>query len=201
MVWLLENAVPPRPFPLFSQWYSAARDGDQPYPEGMMMATVGEGGVPSARMLLLKDVDERGFVFFTNYRSQKARELARNPAATLLFWWPEAMRQVRVSGVVERISPSESDDYHRTRERNARIGAWASPQSEVLPGRGALERAFVEVQARFEGSEVPRPQHWGGYRLRPDEYEFWQGRDSRLHDRLVYTLRADGEWGLRRLAP
>lgn len=192
-----------RPREQFERWFADSQDAGSPLAEGMTLATVGLDGVPRARTVLLKETDERGLVFFTNYRSQKAKELAQNPNATLLFWWPLSERQVRITGRVERITAAQSDAYHVTRPRGSQLGGWSSPQSEVVADRGALERAFEEVSARFAGGEIPRPQHWGGYRLVPVAAEFWQGRANRLHDRLLYRLTdpATDTWSIVRLAP
>jgi pyridoxamine 5'-phosphate oxidase len=167
----------------------------------MMLATAAPDGAPSARMVLLKGVEERGFVFYTNYESRKGRELAANPRAALVFHWPQTpRRQVSVGGSVERLSARESDEYFSTRPFGSRIGAWASRQSEVIAGREGLERSFAELEAEHAEGEVPRPPWWGGYVLRPDMVEFWQNRPNRLHDRLRYR-RSDGEWVLERLSP
>ena len=165
----------------------------------MTLATADASGVPSARVVLLKGYDERGFVFFTNYDSRKGRELAENPRAALLFFWPELERQVRIEGLVEQVAPEESDAYYRSRPLTSRIGAWASPQSEPIPGKAWLMARAAEMGLRH-GLNPARPPHWGGYRLRPDVMEFWQGRPSRLHDRLHYR-RADNAWERARLAP
>jgi pyridoxamine 5'-phosphate oxidase len=166
----------------------------------MTLATVGADGRPSTRVVLLKGCDAQGFVFYTNYRSRKARELAANPQAALQFFWPELERVVRVEGRVAQTSTEESDAYFSTRPLDSRIGAWASPQSEVISSRAVLVAAAARYGAKFL-LDPPRPPHWGGYRLVPDAFEFWQGRKSRLHDRLRYALQADGTWLRERLAP
>ena len=166
----------------------------------MTLATASAGGAPSARVVLLKGLDERGFVFYSNYESRKARELGENPLAALVFHWREFGRQVRVEGRVSRVSAAESDDYFRTRPLGSRLAAWASPQSEVIQSREALDERFAGVAAVYEGRDVPLPPFWGGFRLDPDAVEFWQHRDDRLHDRLRYR-RSGGGWTLERLAP
>jgi pyridoxamine 5'-phosphate oxidase len=152
-------------------------------------------------MVLLRGADERGFAFFTNYESRKARELEANPLAALVFFWHELERQVRIEGRVEKVSAKESDTYFQSRPQGARIGAWASPQSQVVAGREVLEAQFAEIESRHQGGSIPRPANWGGYRLVPHSIEFWQGRPNRLHDRLRYTRRPAGNWMIDRLAP
>jgi pyridoxamine 5'-phosphate oxidase len=166
----------------------------------MALATADADGMPSVRMVLLNGVDERGFVFYTNYRSAKAEALAANPRAALVFRWHGQGRQVRVAGTVEPVAAEESDDYFATRPRESQLGAWASPQSEVIRDRAALEDRLAAVENRFDGADVPRPAHWGGYRVVPARIEFWQQGPGRLHDRIRY-LRTDGGWQLDRLAP
>ena len=166
----------------------------------MTLATTGTDGQPSARIVLLKSFDDRGFVFYTNYQSRKGQELSENPRASLLFYWPQLWRQVRIEGVVEKISPAESEAYFQSRPLGSKLGAWASNQSQVVDQRETLEARFAELQKRF-GEDIPRPEHWGGYRLKPNSIEFWQGRDNRLHDRLRYGLQEDGGWAIDRLGP
>jgi pyridoxamine 5'-phosphate oxidase len=198
---VLEDEVERDPLAQFKRWYAEAVEAGVQLPEAMMLATAAPDGAPSARMVLLKAVEERGFVFYTNYESRKGRELAANPRAALVFHWPQTpRRQVSVGGSVERLSAQESDEYFRTRPFGSRIGAWASRQSEVIAGREGLERSFAELEAEHAEGEVPRPPWWGGYVLRPDMVEFWQNRPNRLHDRLRYR-RSDGEWVLERLSP
>lgn len=188
------------PVELFREWWAAAEESGIIHPEAMALATADERGRPSVRMVLLKEVDESGFVFFTNYGSRKAAELDANPHAALCFHWAVHERQVRISGPVSRISDEESREYFRTRTRASRIGAWASRQSEPLDARETLEGRVRELKERFQGEEVPLPPFWGGYRLRPEAIEFWQGRADRLHDRLVFERDGDG-WRTKRLYP
>lgn len=189
------------PIRQFDAWFAQAVDAQLPEPNTMTLATVDSRGRPSARIVLIKGVDERGFVFFTNYESRKGRELADNRFASLLFYWIELERQVRIEGTVIKTSPAESDQYFDSRPLGSRIGAWASEQSQVIESRAILEAREKEISAQY-GDHPPRPPHWGGYRLVPDAMEFWQGRPSRLHDRLLYTRSADsGDWQIARLSP
>jgi pyridoxamine 5'-phosphate oxidase len=188
------------PIELFEAWFAAAQESGILLPESVALATSTSDGVPSVRMVLLKGVDARGFVFFTNYGSQKARELDANPRGALCFHWAVLQRQVRVAGRVARVSEEESGAYFATRGRGSQIGAWASPQSEPLESRAHLERRAREAAERFAGGDVPLPPFWGGYRLDPVRIEFWQGRADRLHDRLVFRREGDG-WATQRLAP
>ena len=184
----------------FEEWFEQARAAGLPEPNAMTLATATAAGEPSARMVLLKGLDDRGFVFYTNYESQKGRELAENPRAALVFYWPELERQVRVSGAVSRVSREASEAYFRSRPEGHRLGAWASKQSAVVEGRATLETSLEEARARFAGSEVPLPENWGGYRLEAEMIEFWQGRQDRLHDRIRYRA-SGGVWLRERLSP
>jgi len=196
-----ESTADPDPLKLFQRWFAEARAAGLPLPEAMTLATASKDGKPSARLVLLKQADEHGFVFYTNYRSPKARQLDANPFASLVFFWPQLERQVRIEGTVTRVSPAESDDYFRTRPRESQIGALASPQSDVISGRDVLQQRFDELEAAYRDREIERPAHWGGYRLRPERIEFWKGRPGRLHDRLLFESQADGSWTIKRLAP
>lgn len=198
---LSETEIDLNPFIQFKKWFDQALAAQLPEPNAMTIATAMPDGKPSARMVLLKDFDERGFVFFTNYNSRKGQELAENPQAALVFWWAELERQVRISGHVEKVSENESDNYFHSRPPNSRLGAWVSNQSEVIESREVLEQRMQEFQSKYENQEIPRPTHWGGLRVIPAEIEFWQGRSSRLHDRLLYTRLDDGSWKIERLSP
>lgn len=198
---LSETDIDSNPFIQFKKWFAQALAAQLPEPNAMTLATATPDGKPSARMVLLKDFDERGFVLFTNYNSHKGQELAANPQAALVFWWAELERQVRIVGRVEKISSEQSDSYFEMRPPNSRLGAWASNQSEVIERREILAQRLQEFQSKYENQEVPRPPHWGGYRVIPQEIEFWQGRPSRLHDRLLYTHLDDGSWKIERLSP
>ena len=197
---LNEDASSAAPGQQFSKWLEEAIAAQLPEPNAMTLATVGSDLRPSTRVVLIKGLDERGIVWFTNYDSRKGRELAGNPNAALQFHWVELERVVRIEGRVEKISDEESDAYFHSRPLDSRIGAWASPQSEVISGRGVLVANAAKFGAQFL-LQPPRPPHWGGYRLLADRWEFWQGRRSRLHDRLRYTQQAGGDWLRERLAP
>ncbi len=194
-----ETGVAADPFSQFRRWFDESLRAELPVANAMTLASCDGNGLPSARIVLLKGIDERGLVFFTNYRSRKGRELAANPQAALLFYWAELERELRVEGRIETVDAAESDDYFASRPLASRHAAIASPQSEVVANRAELEARFAEAAAR-EGEAPRRPAHWGGYRLLPDCFEFWQGRPSRLHDRLLYTRGSRG-WTLSRLAP
>jgi pyridoxamine 5'-phosphate oxidase len=189
------------PIEQFERWFEEARRAEVFEPNAMTLATVGLDGQPAARTVLLKGVDRRGLVFFTNLESRKSRELADNPKAALLFWWGPLQRQVRLEGKIEGVAEAEADAYFATRPRGSQIGAWASQQSSAVESRATLEAAEQRFRERFEGSEVPRPDFWGGFRLVPEAIEFWQGRINRLHDRLRYDRQADGTWQIVRLSP
>jgi pyridoxamine 5'-phosphate oxidase len=197
---LSEDRVESNPISQFAQWYEQAQAAVKPLPHAAALATTTGAGQPSLRMVLLKGYDAHGFVFYTNYRSRKGRELARNARATLLFYWGVLERQVRIEGRVTKVTARESDDYFATRPRGSQLAAWASNQSTRLAGRGALERRFSSI-ARKYSEAVPRPPHWGGYRLAPETIEFWQGREDRLHDRILYRRARGGRWAIERLAP
>jgi pyridoxamine 5'-phosphate oxidase len=189
------------PFALFRRWFAAAVAADLPEPNAMTLATATPDGTPSARVVLLKALDDRGFTFFTNYDSRKGREMAANPRVALVFLWHPLERQVRVEGTVETVTPEESDAYFAVRPLGSRLGAWASAQSAIIPDRAFLERQHAELMAKYSDGNVPRPPHWGGYRVLPTVIEFWQGRPSRLHDRIRFTRQSDGTWKKERLAP
>jgi pyridoxamine 5'-phosphate oxidase len=198
---LREDEVDPNAIRQFERWFDEAMKAGVSEPDAMTLATATPDGRPSARVVLLRGVDDRGFVFFTNYDSRKGRELAANPWAALVLFWHELERQVRVEGQVRRVSVQESDYYFQSRPAGSRIGAWASPQSEVIKSRESLEIRCQELEKSFEDGTIPRPPNWGGFRLVPETIEFWQGRPSRLHDRLRYTRREQSNWLVERLAP
>jgi pyridoxamine 5'-phosphate oxidase len=195
-----ERELDPDPLRQFQAWFAEAAEAGVEVPEAMALATATPDGRPSARMVLLKRADEEGFAFHTNYESRKGGELATNPRAALLFHWRPLGRQVRVEGRAERVAAEESEAYFRTRPLGSRLAAWASPQSRPLADRGELDRMYADALARFPGEDVPLPPHWGGFRLLPDAYEFWQHRENRLHDRVRYE-RAGVGWNRTRLAP
>jgi len=197
---LTKDNVDANPIRQFQQWYDEALAAGVPEADAMTLATATLDGKPSARIVLLKGFDERGFVFYTNSHSRKGLELAENPYACLVVYWMSVKRQVRIEGTVENISPEESGIYFRTRPLGSKIGAWVSNQSDVVEKREILEKRFAELANRY-GDDVPRPPHWGGYRLKPNAIEFWQGRENRLHDRLRYRLQENGTWVIERLGP
>lgn len=198
---LSENDVDRDPFVTFAAWYQTAQAADLHEPNGMTLATVGADGHPAARIVLLRQVDARGFCFFTNYESRKGQELATNPWAALLFWWGGLERQVRIEGEVERLTAAESDAYYQSRPQGSRLGAWASAQSQVIANRQVLEEKLTALEQEYGDQAPPRPPFWGGYRVVPTTFEFWQGGPHRLHDRLRYQRQADGAWLIERLSP
>jgi pyridoxamine 5'-phosphate oxidase len=198
---LKETEANTNPWKLFKFWLEQAISAQLVEPNAMTLATTNYEGKPTARMVLLKHIDERGFIFFTNYESHKGMQLQEKPWGALVFWWGELERQVRVEGKVEKVSASESDIYFQHRPRGSQLGAWVSPQSQVIPNREVLESKLIEVQEQFQDGVIPRPANWGGFRVIPQQIEFWQGRPNRLHDRLLYSLQDDGTWQRERLAP
>ena len=198
---LNEADVSPDPFEQFERWFGEALETDGVEANAMTLATASADGWPSARMVLLKGLDRQGFAFYGNYESQKGQNLLENPRAALLFYWPKLARQVRVVGTVSRLTPEESAAYFHSRPHGSQIGAVASPQSRVIPNRAALEERVRELEGRYGEGEVPLPAYWGGFRVSPATFEFWQGRLNRLHDRLRYRITDDGAWVIERLAP
>lgn len=189
------------PISFFRKWFDEADISKVNEVNAMTLATVDEHSKPHARIVLLKAIDDRGFTFFTNYDSNKGKNIAANPHAALVFFWPELERQVRIEGLIEKVTAEESDDYYLNRPRGSRLGAWASPQSSVIENRAVLEANEKKYHEHFEGKEIHRPEHWGGYRLLPNRIEFWQGRPSRLHDRICFEADGSGNWQKFRLAP
>ena len=198
---LRESELPDNPFLLFSQWLQEAIDSKVDEPTAMLVGTVSPEGKPSTRTVLLKDLHDDKFIFYSNYESRKGRQLAQNPEISLSFVWHQLERQVHIEGTAEKVPPDESDQYFKKRPYKSRIGARISPQSQPIGNRVQLIRAFIREAARWIGKEVERPAHWGGYAVIPERIEFWQGRPNRLHDRIVYTLQPDGHWKKERLAP
>lgn len=198
---LLESEVDPNPVIQFESWWQQAIKGKIEEPNAMTLATCTANGKPSARTVLLKGVNDRGFIFFTNYMSRKGKEIEQNPFVSLLFFWKEMERQVRIEGVIKKISAEESDIYFASRPRESRIGAWCSPQSAVIENRELLQQNVKKYNARFADENIPRPEFWGGYMILPERIEFWQGRPGRLHDRLLYSLNENNVWKIERLAP
>ena len=198
---LTEADVADNPFDQFTRWWDEAIKSNIDEVNAMTLATASKAGIPAARIVLLKGFDTNGFVFFTNYHSEKGMHLSENPNASLVFFWKELERQVCIEGRVIKTSDEESNAYYQSRPAGSRIGAWASPQSEVIADRGQIENNFKEYEAKFGEAVIPRPPHWGGYILKPVSIEFWQGRSSRLHDRIQYRLLSDSSWKIQRLAP
>lgn len=197
---LSENSVLSDPISQFSVWMNDAIESNLLEPNAMILSTANKNGIPSARTVLLKGFDNKGFVFFTNYMSAKAKDLGENPNTALLFLWLELERQIRITGKVEKLSNEESEKYFSSRPRESQLGAWASKQSSVIANRKVLEEQYEDMKRKFDGKEIPLPPFWGGYRVNPQRIEFWQGRESRLHDRICYTLDA-GKWKIERLSP
>lgn len=193
------NALP-SPFEQFGTWFNEALHAEIPEPNAMTLATATPDARPSARILLLKGFDEQGFVFYTNYGSRKGAELEANPLGCLLFFWVELERQIRIEGTIQKVSREESNEYFQSRPHGSRLGAWSSNQSSVVPNREALEQQYENVVERFGENPVPLPDFWGGYRLTPTYFEFWQGRENRMHDRIAYTLH-NNQWNIERLSP
>jgi len=197
---LNENLLPELPFPLFNQWLQEALKEEKHDPTAMVLATAGKDNIPSARMVLLKESSEKGLVFFTNYLSHKGNDMEQNPHVSLLFFWPAMERQVRIEGIVQKIPATESDTYFVSRPEESQIAVWASQQSTRIPDRKVLEERYSEFFEKFKRKTIPRPPYWGGYLAVPYRYEFWQGRENRLHDRIEYRL-SDNRWTRARLAP
>lgn len=191
----------PNPFEQFTLWFDQAVAAKLPEPNAMTLATATPDGKPSARMVLLKGYDERGFVFYTNYKSRKGQQLLANPWGAIAFWWTQLERQVRIEGQIEQVSAEESDAYFHSRPQDSQLGAWASEQSQVIDSREVLEQRLQHLKTEYENKTIPRPPYWGGFRLIPVAIEFWQGRPSRLHDRLLYQRTAEGSWMIQRLSP
>jgi len=198
---LQETDLLDTPFQQFQRWLEQAIAAELPEPNAMTLATLSKQGKPIARMVLLKGLDEKGFVFYTNYDSAKGKQLTETDSAALVFWWAGLERQVRVEGTVEKVSSKESDAYFQSRPKASQLGAWASPQSQVIESRDVLEKRLAELEEKYATEKVPRPPHWGGFRVIPTAIEFWQGRPSRLHDRIRYELDEKGDWFYQRLAP
>ncbi|MBS1669398.1 MAG: pyridoxamine 5'-phosphate oxidase [Bacteroidetes bacterium] len=198
---LLEKDLPADPIQQFGKWWEEAIRSQIDEVNAMTLATCCRSGIPSARIVLLKGYDEKGFVFFTNYESFKGHQLEENPRACLVFFWKELERQVRITGIAEKLNEGDNDEYFNSRPEGSRIGAHASPQSHVIAGRKWLEENELKIRQQFEGKEIKRPLHWGGYCIKPVNIEFWQGRPNRLHDRIQYSLQGGGNWKMERLAP
>lgn len=197
---LVEQSVSPNPVLQFQSWFEEAVAAQVLEPNAMTLATVADGK-PSARIVLLKVFDERGFVFYTNFQSRKGQELEQTPTAALVFWWGQLERQVRIEGSVVRVPNTEADEYFQSRPKGSQLGAWVSHQSEVIENREVVERRLQDLTQEYEGRPIPRPDYWGGYRLTPHAFEFWQGRPNRLHDRLCYRQNSSSNWQIERLSP
>ncbi len=198
---LLEKDLEKIPYKQFEKWFTEAVKAKVLEPNAMTLATATKTGSPSARIVLLKDFDESGFVFFTNYNSNKGKQIEENPKVALVFFWGDLERQVRIEGDIEKISRQDSEEYFNSRPKGSQIGAHASPQSKVIPNRDFLEENLDNLTNEYFGKEIEKPDHWGGYRVIPNAFEFWQGRPNRLHDRILYSKMADGSWKTERLAP
>jgi pyridoxamine 5'-phosphate oxidase len=197
---LLESSVDKNPFEQFKKWFSEAKASQVPEPNAMHLSTIGENGMPNGRIVLLKNVSE-GFSFYTNYQSSKGESLNKHPQACITFFWAELERQIRIEGITKKVDSATAEIYFKNRPRASQIGAWVSEQSSRIESRDILELAFKELEAKYEGQEIPKPPHWGGFELIPSYFEFWQGRTSRLHDRVIYDLTEGGIWKIGRLAP
>lgn len=196
-----ESQVSKSPILQFEQWFKDAVDAQVSSPNAMVLSTASKEGVPSARIMLLRNFDENGFVFYTNYHSKKADHLTDNPFAALTFFWAELERQVRIEGIVKKQDDRESDEYFAQRPEGSKLGAWSSQQSHVIANRAELDQKYADIQQHFSGKEIPRPAFWGGYTLKPTLFEFWQGRPSRMHDRIIYKARENQQWKIERLSP
>lgn len=200
-LYLLEENLNVSPFGQFSKWFDEVLKSEVLEPTAMHLATVNAESRPNGRIVLLKQFDENGFCFFTNFDSQKGKDILLNSFGSITFFWPELERQVRIGGKIEKMDIIDSNKYFAERPRNSQIGAWASPQSKIIENREVLDKSFADFEKKFENISIPKPDHWGGYCLKPDRFEFWQGRQSRLHDRITYILSAKNTWEIKRLAP